>query len=94
MAFVSGFAIVQEVTAPFVLGGLGCNGSEARLVDCPASEDDLNLDINPYFSYYEYYTPAGAGQCETVFVACGTETDASMPFPQFRPACSIRLLEV
>lgn len=70
------YAGMQEVAAPFVLGDLGCRGTEERLVDCPApSADSASL------GYDTYDTDSGVtflqGQCEPVFVACGMAADAS-----------------
>ena len=71
--------------APFVLENLGCNGDEARLVDCPVVVDGLIRYFSGYFNDFtsEYQN---AGICDPFAadggtfarVACGTITSAGV----------------
>lgn len=72
-------ASLQGILAPMVLENLGCTGDEARLVDCPGSQQS---DLNDYgyitdygYTYYGFRTD-GCDPLEPsyAFVACGNTT--------------------
>eukprot|EP00892_Ulva_mutabilis_P001932 jgi/Ulvmu1/1173/UM107_0047.1 len=63
--------ILEDISAPFVLGNLGCNGTEARLVECAASQD---TDYGLYYLDSFYGEISGCNPsvgAAYAFVACG-----------------------
>ena len=80
---------MQEVQAPFVLESLDCDGSEARLVDCPVS-----LEAPPgeppggdEYAYTEAPTTCDPSGLSYAFVACGMAAAAAGPgLPQHQVA--------
>lgn len=68
---------LQEAGAPVVFENPGCDGTEAALADCPASELDMSY-------FYSFYGPGGRTctpsmfpnpdipQSLSAFVACGS----------------------
>lgn len=71
---------MQAIQAPFALEQLGCSGAEARLVDCPVSEDGEDYSFT--FRDYGYVDPPAAcdpfGQ-SYAYVACGSAPAPSGP---------------
>ena len=71
--------VLQEVAAPFVLGGLGCTGDEQRLIDCRADRSIESDDGSGDYGYGDYGLLSGP--CEPVFLACGTLADGGATPP-------------
>ena len=75
---------MQEVVAPFALENLGCDGTEARLVDCPVVDIDEATAPTSYvftsdYQYFQDYTNSAACDPFTdsyARIACGTSSAA------------------
>ena len=72
--------MLQEIVAPFALENLGCLGTEARLLDCPAANETIRDDGDYNYRFFVYTTPADCDPYSGTFaqVSCGTSEAAGV----------------